>query len=148
MTIEENEQLIKDFPFLRCRNVFTGKYIYEDGMNESTWLGAVPDGWRDIFIDMCKEINIEYNKLTDEQKEMFQIVEVKEKYGALRVYCKSYTKEVGYIIDKYMRLSAEVCVNCGKPAKWYTTGWIEPVCDKCKNACPDLNYAPIDEVEK
>lgn len=148
MTIEENEQLIKTFPFLRCRYVFTGEFVYLDGANESTWFDDVPDGWRDIFIDMCREINIEYNRLTNEQKEMFQIVEVKEKYGTLRVYCHSYTREIDNIIDKYTRLSEKVCINCGKPAKWYTTGWITPVCDGCKNERPNLNYEPINEVEK
>ena len=35
------------------------------------------------------------------------------------------------MIDKYEDLSSITCINCGKPAKYITTGWICPYCEDC-----------------
>lgn len=38
---------------------------------------------------------------------------------------------VGDIIDKYDKVSAYTCINCGKPATKIATFWISPYCDDC-----------------
>ena len=37
------------------------------------------------------------------------------------------------IISKYENLSYKICINCGKPARWESKGWISPFCDDCVN---------------
>ena len=38
---------------------------------------------------------------------------------------------VSDIIYKYELLSEKVCIECGKPVKWETKGWITFICDEC-----------------
>ena len=131
--VKENKKLIKEFPFLLPRNVWTGEVI-SDYDYSFTELDSMPDGWRKSFgLDMCKEIKeelLKYNALDD-----YRITQIKEKYGSLRWYDTGYPKDskIGDIIEKYEKLSEEVCINCGKPAKYYTKGWISFICEDCKN---------------
>ena len=45
-------------------------------------------------------------------------------------------KQVEIVIRKYEELSVATCIRCGKPAKYFSTGWISPFCEKCKNKYP------------
>jgi len=72
----------------------------------------------------------------------YTIVDLKEKWGELRVISYSLDKE-GWPIpsdfadklieieDKYTKQSARTCCVCGKPATKISTGWICPYCDDC-----------------
>ena len=131
--IKENKKLIKEFPFLLPRNVWTGEVI-SDYDYSFTELDSMPEGWRKSFgFDMCKEIKeelLKYNYLDN-----YRITQIKEKYGSLRWYDNGYPRDskIGSIIEKYERLSEEICINCGNPAKYYTKGWISFICEDCKN---------------
>lgn len=62
----------------------------------------------------------------------YQIVQVKEKFGDLRVYIEaSYPDPLWDIIAAYERLSSGVCENCGQPGKHTDTRWIKTLCDPC-----------------
>ena len=100
------------------------------------WLCCIPQGWEKIgheMIQECEAINPSY-----------QIVDIKEKFGELRIcsYIKDYNdnewllpasndKEIEEIENKYIAQSARTCCKCGKPATKYSTGWILPWCDNC-----------------
>ena len=62
----------------------------------------------------------------------FAVVQVKEKYGTLRLYCPGTPA-----IDKYIRLaerlSAVTCEDCGKPGQANESDWISTLCDECRN---------------
>jgi len=128
-----NKKLIKEYPFLLPRNRWTGEPS-KDYNYEYTELDAMPEGWRKTFgLDMCKEIKeelVKYNYLND-----YRIMEIKEKYGSLRWYDNGYPagSKISEIIDKYEKMSEDICINCGKPSKYYTKGWITFICEDCKN---------------
>ena len=56
--------------------------------------------------------------------------QIKEKWGELCLYA-SATKEIRDVLDKYELLSSCYCINCGKPARYRTTGWVEYYCEDC-----------------
>jgi uncharacterized Zn finger protein (UPF0148 family) len=58
----------------------------------------------------------------------FRFLQVKEKYGQMRLYHSGASEEVNDILDKYEFLSEQVCSECGKPAIAMTSGWICPYC--------------------
>lgn len=126
-----NKKLIKEFPFLQIRNVWSGEVLDEPYF--STWLDDMPDGWRNAFgLKMCQEIKdllVKNNCLND-----YRILEVKEKYGTLRWYDNGGPKGLDAIISKYEDMSMCICPYCGKPTKYYTKGWISYICEDCKNA--------------
>lgn len=67
-----------------------------------TMLDDMPDGWRVAFGDaLCDEIQAEYEKLTEEQKKDFYIVQTKEKFGGLRMYMSLHIDSIDGIISKY-----------------------------------------------
>ena len=95
-----------------------------------TELDSMPGGWRKAFgIQMCKEIKHALKKINYLKK--YRITQIKEKYGSLRWYDAGNNIEIQNIINKYEILSTKTCINCGKPAKYISKGWIGPYCENC-----------------
>lgn len=95
-----------------------------------TELDSMPIGWRKAFgIQICKEIKAELKKIKYLRK--YRIMQIKEKYGSLRWYDSGNNEEIQNIINKYEEISSRTCINCGKPAKYISRGWISPYCENC-----------------
>ena len=125
-----NKELTDAYPWLIVRSRFTDEII--DSPYDWTELDDMPDGWRIAFGEqMCKEMNDEMLTWPEEEYDDFRILEIKEKYGALRMYVNHETPKLHDIINKYSQLSARTCIDCGKPARWRSQGWILPFCDEC-----------------
>ena len=92
-------------------------------INNYEWIDSVPRGWHELARKMIEECEAIYPD--------WKIVDLKEKFGAIRCYDNGSPKEVQEIIDKYEAISARTCCNCGKPATRISTGWILPWCDNC-----------------
>lgn len=103
----------------------------------------LPDGWTNTFIP---EMKYQLAKKIGSYIDDFVVLQVKEKYGAMRMYwswadrdyangevndLNKISKEVEYIIHKYENISEKTCVVCGKEATKMTTGWVLPMCDYC-----------------
>jgi ribosomal protein S24E len=112
-------------------------------LNAKMWeADFLPEGWTDTFIpEMKKELANALGSYIDD----FVVFQIKEKYGAMRMYwswadrdyddnesddLRELYKEIKDIIDRYAVISEKTCVVCGKPATKMTTGWILPVCDE------------------
>lgn len=127
---KQNKQLIETYPFLRPRNVWSGRIVnnYDYTYTE---LDAMPEGWRKSFgLKICeelKEILLKNNSLKE-----YRIIQIKEKFGTLRWYCNSSDKEIRKVIDKYEKISEHTCIFCGKDnVDIFDDGWISPYCDNC-----------------
>lgn len=66
----------------------------------------------------------------------FAILQVKEKYGTLRVYVSSASDAIFDRIDQAELESAATCEICGKPGKLRGTHWVETLCDDCAKEAP------------
>ena len=94
-TEEENKKLCAKYPFL----AWYGDPLYmgytEEGESDYsfTWEDEVPEGWRKAFCpqmwDELKEILEKYNYL-----DKFRFAQIKEKWGALRIYDNGAPEEV------------------------------------------------------
>ena len=116
-----------------------------------TWLDEIPNGWRKAFgkqlLKDIKKIGKPYLKKINEHtgkkykwKDIIFFEQIKEKYGELRLYA-STIEEIQKVLDKYELMSSGYCINCGKPARYVTNGWIEYYCEKCfeKFECWEFN---------
>lgn len=128
----EAEYWISKYPFLRIKNNDICPWLNTEEI-EDCWLDCIPEGWVKAFCkQMCDDLMVALGDYADE----WTIVEVKEKYGELRIYdagCPSdiYNKIQG-IIDKYSYISRFVCVRCGSmDARMYDDGWMSPFCEEC-----------------
>lgn len=133
---EENKRLIEQYPFLlphhRVTDEVPPNYDYE-----YTELDQVPNGWRNIALDLCKELKEELDK--NNLTEKYRISQIKEKYGVLRWYDFGNTKNGYKIISKHCYKTRKICIKCGKPAKFISTDWISPYCA----VCADIQYMSI-----
>ena len=80
----------------------------------------------------------------------FRFVQIKEKYGALRLYYEGVPEKIYDEIEeweaKYDRLSEKTCIHCGKPVKYMSIGWISPWCEDCAKEINDT-IVKIEDVE-
>jgi hypothetical protein len=117
---------------LHCFTTFTeaDSFLFGDMKG---WGKAFGDEFlRELKKDL-KEANILYK---------FRITDWKEKYGEMRLYCNFATKKIYALIDRYTEESRYICIECGKPAKYRTSGWILPYCEECfkKNKYSDIDW--------
>ena len=133
---KKNKELIEKYPFLR----WWGDPLYaaytEEGKPslDYIWEDEIPAGWRKAFCpkmwDELKEILEKHNYLDE-----FRFIQIKEKWGALRIYNYGVPTEAYDEIEewkaKYENLSEEVCIRCGKPSKYMTLGWYTFICEDC-----------------
>ena len=135
---ENNKFLLSLYGWLIPRNDWTGEVV-NDYDYSYTLMDDFPIGWRKAFgWEMINEINdiVEEYHLDD-----FYPIQIKEKFGGLRFYTVPTIDLIYKIINKYEKMSYRICIECGKPAKWVSTGWISPWCDEHK----DKKDIPIED---
>lgn len=127
------------YPFLRVSNNSVYPWLTE----EDSWADEIPIGWRDSFFEnMCDELIAVLGDYVNN----FEIIQLKEKYGSMRLYwnwkdedlltgkqISNLTSAIHDVISKYETISYHTCVRCGKPSADYTKPWILPVCDECSS---------------
>ena len=122
----KNKKLIKKYPWLAFKDYGTNKIDY----SYIHW--GCTQGWDRAYGDMyLKELGEAVERCG--RKHSFHIYEIKEKFGQHRVYCDIPSQEVADIVDKYEKLSENICVGCGKPdvPMINQNHWFLPTCDKC-----------------
>ena len=153
-----NKKLIARYPWIRpvdwnWNRIKTYSFtMYDD----------VPEGWKRAFgrimLEDYREVLIRNGFLNE-----FQWVQVKEKYGTLRLYSGNAPKELYELEHKYDYISGHICINCGRiNAPTLTDGWVEPLCKECydkrienqrrwhkKNyGDRDFTYTPYEDIHK
>lgn len=121
---------LRKYPFWKSYNVWTRRFT---GWAYSLY-DWIPSGWQKAFgkeltEDIVKALRadrIPKRKWT----EALQFQDIKEKYGELRLYATT-TERVAGVLGKYECLSIGYCQNCGKPARYITSGWISYLCEDC-----------------
>lgn len=146
--IKINKDLCEKMPYLIPRSAWTGEIVKDYDYTYIVGDYEIPEGWHKLFLQMCEEILpiLEENKF----KEKYRFIQVKEKYGALRVYDCGAPFGVHEIIGKYEHISRYVCHKCGKPANFISNGYILPYCDNCKKECAtgqEVKFDPILKIE-
>ena len=85
-------------------------------------------GWNKLIIPILDYIDL-YNSGHDDKIEILQI---KEKFGGLRIYTSFSTPELDQLIDDAEEQSFKTCEYCGSTENvTQTTGWIKTLCSKC-----------------
>jgi len=93
-------------------------------------------GWYSLIKECLERIDTQLRK----EKASSALLQVKEKFGGLRVYLSSCSEDVDRIVREYEILASHVCEVCGE---FYTTKlreknrWFKTLCDKCAK---DLGY--------
>ena len=129
--IEYNRYLVERYPFLLPKHIWTGN-VLDNYDYTFTLADEIPDGWRLAFGDqMLEELRNECIRCN--YLDQYSVVQIKEKFGALCWYTGSIPQDshLQEIAHKYERMSGQICIECGKPAEYISTGWISPFCKEC-----------------
>jgi hypothetical protein len=59
-------------------------------------------------------------------------VQVKEKYGELRIYVDGGDDVVDQLVDEAEAASSAICEVCGEPGTLRVKGWMKTRCEVCK----------------
>ena len=104
---------------------------YRDMLLHTT--AYVCPGWMKLIRDMLEEIQQEVGSdMAADEQPVFTTI--KEKFGTLRVYGYNISDSEQAIIDKYEKLSATVCSECGNPGKMHVKNkWLYVACAEHAN---------------
>ena len=119
----EDAKLIRDPPYL----------VNHDG-SPYDFSDDVGSGWNHILVNAFKQIAEAFDKAGADFSE-FSVVQIKEKFGGLRIYTGALDVSVAdqayKIIDEAETESYVTCEYCGEPGKPRKGGWIKTLCDDC-----------------
>lgn len=90
------------------------------------------DGWTPLIEDAERLVN-KYN--LEHPQSSLKWVQIKEKYGGLRLYVDNYVPEIKDKLRQLENLSYYICEECGTNENVTTTtvkGYIRTLCDKCR----------------
>ena len=138
------KRLLKKYPFLIYRNIYTGEKTYSgeeesENLKYNYYTVWNRTGWKKVWLNYLKHVFYLYDNVwTEDEKKAFSFLQIKEKYGSLRIYT-SFT-DSRYNLEVIAEMLSEwTCISCGKTPRnkegkriiWRTTGWICPYCEKC-----------------
>jgi hypothetical protein len=125
MKAESQEQIFSQFLWVRP---------HPDKENLVSMYGlAIGDGWCDLLKNLFSDIEDLYR--TKGLELNLEVVQVKEKFGALVVYFHDCLDEVLDLKQKYEQLSQNVCYDCGEVGTHRRlSGWWVTICNPCADS--------------
>ena len=92
-----------------------------------SWKSFIPcERYSQKQLDLLVE---EYKQKTEEEKEKLPIIlQIKEKYGTLRVYSSYEDERVRAIFSMAEKMSGVTCEICGNAGMTYRVGWHRTLC--------------------
>jgi hypothetical protein len=124
MTPEREQELIEKYPDLfRDKNAPPPESLMCFGCE-------CGDGWFAIIDAACDLISRHVKGKPEYAG--FRWVQIKEKYGTLRLYSSGgFDDYTAGVISMAERMSAMICERCGAPGTTRGSGWLHTSCDAC-----------------
>jgi predicted RNA-binding Zn-ribbon protein involved in translation (DUF1610 family) len=146
-------EFVERYPFVQTVSVRGEKCFYKEDYDDGTKAGDPMvefgpghdfGGWTDILLCWAEKVKPYYDKMPADMKENFYIMDLKEKYGDMRLYLSGYPtgefEKIKEYTDMVEHLSTFTCLQCGhisraskadKLLTWRTYGWISYYCKNC-----------------
>jgi hypothetical protein len=100
--------------------------VYHEGYDLELGLESVGKGWSPLI-----------REAFEKKPDNCTIVQVKEKFGTLRIYYDiggdiEYTDDPEYhkLINRLVSESGKICERCGQPGSLRNLSWIQTLCDE------------------
>lgn len=92
------------------------------------------DGWFSLIWKLCEDLDPLVAELKQKSGVHFEILEVKEKFGQLRMYPNHRTSPISKRIGIAEAESLHTCEVCGQPGRLRGGNWVQTLCDRCWKA--------------
>jgi hypothetical protein len=90
-------------------------------------------GWRDILFNFLEDMEILIKDKYNIEDDLFpSIIQIKEKYGTLRIYPNFYPDELDDMIEDVELKSSKICEVCGNPGRLIPDKWMRVRCKDCQ----------------
>ena len=126
LTNEQRRKLIKVYPYLMPRNVWTDEVIDDFDYSHIRGEWELPPGWFRLFLLYCK--NLKPILSENDYADKFRFTQIKEKYGRLRMYDNGAPTDGHNLESVFGVMSGCICEICGRKATYETHGWIDVYC--------------------
>ena len=113
------QDIIKKFPLL-----------FPKGSCECS--SSCGEGWFPLLESLLQELTVLLEAKPKKTRDKICVEQIKEKFGALRVYLSNPPHDMFDITIKYEIKSMEICEKCGKKGRLRTQGWMKTRCDACQ----------------
>jgi hypothetical protein len=97
------------------------------------------DGWFQLLVETLERIEPEvelWNRELSASGARFEIVEVKQKFGELRIIGMPTNAAIFKAFLDAQQRSRTICENCGAPGRLLEDGWFQTLCQSCANHGP------------
>jgi hypothetical protein len=88
------------------------------------------DGWFDILLRLCEDLEPLVAEFEQKTECQFDILQVKEKFGGLRIHVNHANDAIRQRIETAIQESLHTCEVCGQPGRLREEGWIKTLCDE------------------
>jgi hypothetical protein len=88
------------------------------------------DGWFDILWRLCGDLEPLVNEFEQTTGSQFEILQVKEKFGGLRIHVNHANDTIRRRIEAADQESLRTCEVCGQPGTLHEDSWIKTLCDQ------------------
>ena len=132
-SVETIQRIIKNHDY----DIFEAKHDLKNIMPCCNYISEMPHkGWVSLFgAELLHDISIQIRAdeiKNNNQESDYEITEIKEKYGSLRVYMSNYDDTMNNIIEAYSCISSRACTQCGQMLNiCITMDYILPICESC-----------------
>lgn len=90
---------------------------------------AIGDGWHDLFVMLCEDLD----EVRKEDLKDLRFVQVKEKFGRLRVYLSPNNEATNELTNEYEIASGFICERCGNAGRIeIREAWLKCLCRSCR----------------
>ena len=102
---------------------------FEDLFCHAFWGFAVGPGWFDLIADFVVKLDSHLRRNPDMMREEYIIMQVKEKFGSLRIYLHSSDFYINSLIAETEKRAADSCTICGEKVEKVFGVW-STMCEK------------------
>jgi hypothetical protein len=95
-----------------------------------SWGFVHDDGWFDILWRLCEDSEPLVAEFEATGECQFEILQVKEKFGGLRIYVNDANDAIRQCIEVAQQESFHTCEVCGQPGIRREGNWIKTLCDE------------------
>ena len=101
------------------------------GYTRQMALDSVGDGWASLVNKVFEKLETLIGNV--------KVIQVKEKFGGLRVYTDVFNEDLDKFIIEVERESFTICEECGKSGHLRDGGWYKTLCDEHANGRKPIN---------
>lgn len=91
-------------------------------------------GWFPLLLDLCKKLEAVNQTLPEEDR--CKVVQIKEKFGGLRVYLYAETDEMNGAVEEAENKALETCELCAYPGSLRNDSYTRTLCNWCYHKKP------------